>query len=184
MNKLNQMKEITKFKNVSTKEGNIDFALFLNEIKNGKYKEQVSNLRTLLKEKDKDEYDKQKKNLPGVTIAGTMGDKRNNESIVDYSGLIHLDYDYIENVEELRSKIEEIPFTYASFISPSGNGLKVVIRTDAKMDEHQHYFNAIKKLYDKSVGLGSDGMVKDLARLCFVSYDPNLYFNESSEIFS
>ena len=26
-------------------------------------------------------------------------------------GLIHLDYDYIENVEELRKKIEEIPFT-------------------------------------------------------------------------
>lgn len=184
MKKSNQMKEITKFKNVSTKEANIDFALFLNEIKNGRYKEQVSSLRTLLKEKDTDEYGKQKKNLPGVTIAGTIGDKRNNKGIDEYSGLIHLDYDYIENVEELRKKIEEIPFTYASFISPSGNGLKVVIRTDAKMDEHQHYFNAIKKLYDKSVGLGSDGMVKDLARLCFVSYDPNLYFNESSEIFS
>lgn len=181
MQKSNQ---ITKFKNVSTKEANIYFALFLNEIKNGKYKEQVSSLRTLLKEKGKDEYDKQKKNLPGATIAGTMGDKRNNESIVDYSGLIHLDYDYIENVEELRSKIEEIPFTYASFISPSGSGLKVVIRTDAKMDEHQHYFNAIKKLYDKSVGLESDHKVKDLARLCFVSYDPNLYVKEASEIFS
>jgi len=178
------MKEITKFKNVSTKEGNIDFALFLNEIKNGKYKEQVSSLRTILKEKGKDEYDKQKKNLPGVTIAGTMGDKRNNESIVDYSGLIHLDYDYIENVEELRKRIEEISFTYASFISPSGSGLKVVIRTDAKMDEHQHYFNAIKKLYDKSLGLESDHKVKDLARLCFVSYDPNLYVKEASEIFS
>ena len=123
-------------------------------------------LRTLLKEKGKDEYDKQKKNLSGVTLAGTMGDKRNNDSIVDYSGLIHLDYDYIQDVEELRSKIEDTSFTYASFISPSGNGLKVVIRTDAKMDEHQHYFNAIKKLYDKSVGVESDGMVKDLARLC------------------
>ena len=178
------MTKITKFKNVSTKEANIDFALFLNEIKNGKYKKQISALRTLLKEKDKDEYDKQKKNLPGVTIAGTMGDKRNNKGIDEYSGLIHLDYDYIENVEELRRKIEEISFTYASFISPSGNGLKVVIRTDAKMDEHQYYFNAIKKLYDKSVGLESDHKVKDLARLCFVSYDPNLYFNESSETFS
>ena len=105
MNKLNQMKKISKFKNVSTKEGNIDFALFLNEIKNGKYKEQLSSLRTILKEKGKDEYDKQKKNLPGGTIAGTMGDKRNNKGIDEYSGLIHLDYDYIENVEELRKKI-------------------------------------------------------------------------------
>ena len=178
------MTKITKFKNVSTKEANIDFALFLNEIKNGKYKEQISALRTLLKENDKDEYDKQKKNLPCITIAGTMGDKRNSKSIVDYSGLIHLDYDYIDNVEELRRKIEEIAFTYASFISPSGNGLKVVIRTDAKMDEHQYYFNAIKKLYDKSVGLESDHKVKDLARLCFASDDPQIYINDTSEIFS
>ena len=92
-------------------------------------------------------------------------------------------HDLLDDVENLKDIIIKIPFTYSAFISPSGKGLKVIIKTDSELESHTDTFNALRDYYDEISGIVSDKSVKDVTRLCFVSYDPNLYLNESSETF-
>lgn len=152
-------------------------------IKEGTVQKEIAPIRQAIIEGKQEEADKLKRTLPAFTISATFKDRRKKENIDSYSGLLHLDYDKVEDIESLKENIIKIPFTYSAFISPSGNGLKVLVKTDAILETHTEFFNALRSYYDGIVGLESDGAVKDVTRLCFVSYDPELYLNESSEIF-
>jgi hypothetical protein len=96
---------------------------------------------------------------------------------------LHLDYDKLENAEEVKTNLISIPYTYSAFISPSGNGVKVLVKCDNDISSHKSAFNSLRDYYDKIVGVQSDKSVKDITRLCFVSYDHDLYLNENSEVF-
>ena len=161
-----------------------EIAVILGHIKNGRWEKEVEEIQQYKKAGDETKCDSLKKNLPCFTIAGTFTKSRKNDAIETYSKLIHLDYDHIENLADLKFKVEYIPYTYASFVSPSGNGLKVIVKTNGEVTDHEKYFLKIKEHYDKVVGVTSDSKVKDLARACFVSYDPDLYLNEDSEVYS
>lgn len=153
-------------------------------IKNGFWEKKIAPIRKAILEGQQVKADELKKTLPAFTISATFKERRKKENIDSYSGLIHLDYDKVENIEILKDIIIKIPYTYSAFISPSGNGLKVIVNTDAVFETHTDTFNALRTYYDDIVGIESDKSVKDVTRLCFVSYDSNLYINESSEIFS
>ena len=90
----------------------------------------------------------------------------------------------LNDVEELKAKVVSMPFTYAAFISPSGKGLKVLVKSDNDLSTHNFAFNALRDYYDGIVGVASDKSVKDVTRLCFVSYDSDLYLNEDAEVFN
>jgi archaellum biogenesis ATPase FlaH len=162
----------------------VDLNIILKHIKNGHWEQQIDEIRELIKNNENVKANIFKKKLPAFTPSGTFKERRRKESIDSYSRLLHLDYDKVEDVESLKENIINIPFTHSAFISPSGNGLKVFVMTDAKIDTHTEFFNAIRSYYDGIVGLESDGIVKDVPRLCFVSYDPELYLNVSSKIFT
>ena len=125
-----------------------------------------------------------KSNLPCITISATFKERRKIDCVDKYSGLLHLDYDKLENVEEVKANLISIPYTYSAFISPSGNGVKVLVKCDNDISSHKTAFNSLRDYYDKIIGVQSDKSVKDITRLCFVSYDPDLYLNENSEVFN
>jgi|GEM_PF-481569 KaiC/GvpD/RAD55 family RecA-like ATPase len=152
-------------------------------IKKGSWKKKIDPIRQAFENDELKQANSLKMALPAFTPSGTFNERRRKENIESYSGLLHLDYDKVENVEILKKSIIEIPYTYSAFISPSGIGLKVIVNTDALLKNHTEAFNALRTYYDGIVGFESDGAVKDVTRLCFVSYDPNLYLNESSETF-
>lgn len=162
----------------------IDLNIILKHIKNGRWEQQIDEIREFIKNNENVKVSIFKKNLPAFTPSGTFKERRKKESIDSYSGLLHLDYDKVEDVESLKEYIIKIPFTYSAFISPSGNGLKVLVKTDSILATHTEFFNALRSYYDGIVGLESDRSVKDVTRLCFVSFDPELYLNESSKIFT
>jgi len=153
-------------------------------IKIGSWKIKIDPIRQAFEKRELVQANSLKRALPAFTPSGTFKERRKKESIDSYSGLLHLDYDKVEDVERLKESIIGIPFTYSAFISPSGKGLKVLVKTDAILETHTEFFNALRAYYDGIVGLESDGAVKDVTRLCFVSYDPELYLNESSEIYT
>lgn len=63
------------------------------------------------------------------------------------------------------------------FVSPSGNGLKWIIPVDLKGWEHSRYFKAVAN-YIKATGLPLVDMSgSDVARSCFLPYDPQAYIN-------
>ena len=147
------------------------------------FKERIDNIRYHYKENEKSKADKLKRDLPGFTPYGTFSIGRREEYLETYSGLIHLDYDNVENPQELKELVSQIPYTYASFISPSGKGLKVFIKTNSTIELHKEAFNTVTDYYDNILDVESDHSVKDLARFCYVSQDPELYLNKESQLF-
>lgn len=155
----------------------------LQHIQKGYWKDQINEIRYQIQNGNSKKASEIKSNLPAITISATFKERRKKGYVDNYTGLLHLDYDKLENVEEVKANLISIPFTYAAFISPSGNGVKVLVRSDNNISGHTKAFNSLRDYHDKIVGVQSDKSVKDITRLCFVSYDPDLYLNEDSEVF-
>ena len=155
----------------------------LQQIQKGHWKKQINDIRYHLKNGNEDEAVKIKSNLPCMTISATFKERRKKDYLESYTGLLHLDYDKLENAEEVKTNLISIPYTYSAFISPSGNGVKVLVWSDNAMSSHEVAFNSLREYYDKIVNVESDSSVKDITRLCYMSYDPDLYLNKTSEIF-
>ena len=155
----------------------------LQQIQKGYWKKQINDIRYHVKNGNKNEAVKIKSNLPCMTISATFKERRKKDYLESYTGLLHLDYDKLENAEEVKTNLISIPYTYSAFISPSGNGVKVLVKSDSDINSHTNAFNNLKGYYDKIVNVESDSSVKDITRLCYISYDPDLYLNKTSEIF-
>ena len=155
----------------------------LQQIQKGHWKKKINDIRYHLKNGNENEAAKIKSNLPCMTISATFKERRKKDYIDSYTGLLHLDYDKLENAEEVKTNLISIPYTYSAFISPSGNGVKVLVKSDNAMSSHEVAFNSLREYYDKIVSVESDSHVKDITRLCYMSYDPDLYLNETSEVF-
>ena len=155
----------------------------LQQIQKGSWKKQINDIRYHVKNGNENEAVKIKSNLPCMTISATFKERRKKDYLESYTGLLHLDYDKLENAEEVKTNLISIPYTYSAFISPSGNGVKVLVWSDNAMSSHEVAFNSLREYYDKIVNVESDSSVKDITRLCYMSYDPDLYLNKTSEIF-
>ena len=134
------------------------------------------------KKTPKEVKDSIKKSLLSVTFCGTFS-KRAKDSLLEHSGMICLDFDKYPNEETLqeeRKRIESDPFTLACFRSPSGNGLKVLVRIPKSTpQEHERRFRAYQKYINSDY---FDIACKDVSRVCFESYDPDLYFKRYDPI--
>ncbi|MEI8047353.1 MAG: VapE domain-containing protein [Bacteroidota bacterium] len=177
---------VSIFQNFNEVSEDLALPAVLDHIQNGRYREQIENLRALLLQGKKDEYKSRKKSLPAFTTSATFMGGRKMEFLQEYTGIVILDFDEIPDNQLLilKSTASAIPFTLACFISPSNNGLKILIQTDAKLENHEAVFNELKMVYEDLLNFPIDPSGKDVTRLCFFSYDPELYFNSSSETFS
>jgi hypothetical protein len=142
--------------------------------------------RKLYAEGKKDEYDKLKDKLPGFTLCGTFEPTRCVANLKTYSGFIILDIDKLEfeQVPDLFKKICSIPLTFSCFLSPSGAGLKIIVRVSSNEDQHKTAFRQVKELYEKELGITIDKSGSDVSRLCYYSCDRNIFLNEDARIFT
>lgn len=155
----------------------------LETIQNGTYRNQIEKLRKLKSIGEDENASELKQSLPAFTVSSTFKSRRKLEYLEDYNGILHLDYDKIDDASKYKEQVKEIPYTLAAFVSPSGNGLKVFVRTTSSLEQHTETFESIKSYYDNILGVTSDKSVKDVTRLCFVSYDKSMYYNDSAEVF-
>jgi len=171
---------VTIFKNIKETEAPFhrQVSVVLNRIKEGATKELVKSIR---KEKNKAERNDLKKLLPAVCFSGIFT-KRNDLSISKHSGIICLDFDGYPKQKDLLQDKENLcksKFVFSVFISPSGNGLKVLVKIPADKDNHVNYFNSLEKHFDSP---NFDKVVKNVSRVCYESYDPLIYVNENSSV--
>ncbi len=118
--------------------------------------------------------DQLKKDLPAVTWSGTFS-QRANDKLLQHSGLLCADLDSLgPELERVRAKLKTSPHLYALFLSPTGNGLKAVFRVPADPSKHSGSFRAVEKHVLDLTGIQVDQKCKDPARLCFMSYDPEI----------
>jgi hypothetical protein len=124
-----------------------------------------------------------KKHLAAVMWSGTFSNRAEpvREKLVQHSSLLQVDLDSLGvRVAEVRKRLQADPHVWALFLSPSGDGLKVIFRVPANASKHGGSFRAAQKLVRELTGSEIDEICKDVGRLCFMSYDPELYVNESA----
>jgi hypothetical protein len=173
---------ISIYKNISSTIPYKDTSVFkvLELIKNGEFKTQIAKIRI---ESEKSKRDELKEKLQNVTFCGVFSN-RAVAGLKKHSGLACLDFDHVEQLEQLRSEINNDAFTFASFVSPSGDGLKVLVKipfVDNNEDYKDYYIEASKH-YSKY--FNADPATKDISRACFLSFDEKLYLNNDSVLFT
>jgi len=154
-----------------------DIAFILERIKTGKSKELVEAIRN---EKNKEKRDALKIKLPAILFSGTFTN-RNAKGLKDHSGYICLDFDKYESDKKMtadRKKFEKDEYTFSVFTSPSGNGLKVIVKIPPVVENHRDYFIALEKYYNSE---NFDIACKDVSRVCYESYDEKIYINTQSK---
>jgi hypothetical protein len=173
-------KNVTIFKNIreTATPFHREVSVVLQRIKDGASKELVKGIR---QEKDKSARNELKKKLPAICFSGLFT-KRNDNSITEHSGLICLDFDGYEKRKELladKERLSKSKYVYSVFISPSGNGLKALVKIPQDVDNHVNYFNSLENHFDSPY---FDKTCKNVSRVCYESFDPLLYINETSSI--
>ena len=155
-----------------------DVMSILMRVKEGMSKDLVKKIRS---EKNKADRNELKKQLPAICFSGTFN-KRNDNALIQHSGLICLDFDGYEKQKVLledKETLSKNKFVFSVFVSPSGNGLKVLVKIPPDSDNHQNYFNSLEKYFNSPY---FDKTSKNISRVCYESYDPLLCINENSSV--
>lgn len=120
-----------------------------------------------------DEISEFKRGLPVVTFGGTFS-KRNNESLIQASGLMILDFD--NTPMGFEKILDNDIYIFSYFKSTSGTGYKALVKIPLVKNDLQYkaYFKAIQKRFPEL-----DPSGKDISRCCYWTYDPNLVIKDS-----
>ena len=176
------MSIITIFKNISETDTpfHIDIDAVLDRIKSGKSKDLIKRIQ---KEKEKKVRNELKKGLPAILFSGKFK-KREDKYIEEHSGFICLDfddYDSTKTMAEEKKRLMADNHVYSVFKSPSGNGLKVIVRIPPDAENHKLYFNSLEEHFSSD---HFDTTSKNISRVCYESYDPLIYVNKDSDIWT
>jgi hypothetical protein len=125
--------------------------------------------------------DLKKTKFPYATFSGRFT-RRNNSNLTEHSGLICIDLDHLgKDLDSIRKKVEEdLDHVVLSFISPGGDGLKVIYPVDIKVAPHEKwvkvYEEHLRKITENS-SLKVDAQCRDVARACLIPHDSFAFLN-------
>jgi hypothetical protein len=173
---------ITIFKNIHETSAPFyrNVEVILSRIKNGDSKDLIKDIRNA---KDKSVQNELKKQLPAICFSGKFT-KRNDNSLQEHSGLICLDFDGYESHKAMisdKQKLSKDKHAYSVFISPSGLGLKMLVKIPEDKENHKDYFNSLKNHYDS---IHFDISCSNVSRVCYESYDPQIFVNTKSFVWT
>ena len=149
---------------------------------------------------DKDAYNKAKSKLPLIQWCGVFADGRRLNNLTHYNNLICLDIDHLDDPAAIKDTLKKEPCIYAIFVSPSNKGLKIIIpfADSADVDKyngelsgdnranaiewlrvyHKAQFEDLKAYFKTTYNLELDKVCSDITRLCFISYDKDIFVND------
>ena len=155
----------------------------LNRIRTGRSAEAVNLIRQ--KFIAGEDYASLKVSLPSVIFAG-VADKvgkdkngndtlRNDECISSHSGFFVLDFDE-GDAEVIRQRLQKDTYIYAVWAGVT-KGCKALVKCPPNIINHPMYYNAFLSRYPEL-----DSTSKNIGRLCFESYDQDLWVNPDSKV--
>jgi len=162
-----------------------DVIYYLERIRYGEVKETIEALRAEL---DKPKRDLIKGSLSAVTFCGTFT-RRAKTGLKEASGLAIIDFDKLKSFDDvklLKDKLSKDPYIFSAWVSPSGNGLKALVKIPIVTDNEDYnrrykaIYNNYKWVNDEFGENTIDTSGQDVSRLCFESYDADLYVNDDS----
>jgi len=167
--------KISLYKNAKSPQpiGEMDFVAYLNAIRDGLWQDDIIDYHTGKLEKTA---------LKAVTPSGIFNESRANKNLKSHSGFINIDIDQKDNQQkliEIRDTLYADSFIYAAHLSASGKGISIYIRINP--DKHYESFIALERYFADKYQIVIDTACKDVSRLRFISYDPELYINEKAK---
>lgn len=164
----------TIFKNIYDKKPYyIPVSKALDRIKNGDSRIKVEEIRATI---DRDKVQDLKKNLPSICFSGIFEERQDSKN-KQHSGFVVIDFDHVD-VEVKMAELQNVAFFYALWVSPSGDGIKGLIRI-ADTTKHREHFTAFREYLPE---IDQSGINE--SRVCFESYDPFIYINPKSEVWT
>lgn len=149
-------------------------------IRKEQYKELQDNVR---RQQTKDAKNDAKKHMPAAIFSGVFS-YRNIAGFEASSNIINLDFDGMDRSakEVMLKKVRGDKYTLATFTSPSGNGIKVLVKSNfSSPEEYKKRFYALDKYYGFSPYF--DMACSDISRACFIPADKGIYVNELADVF-
>jgi hypothetical protein len=166
--------QVTIFKNVfdKTTPHYIPLQQALERIQIGKSSTLVSEVRDGDKEK--------KKELPVVCFSGEFS-SRSDDALFEHSGLVVLDFDHVD-VDSTKTSLATDDFIHSCWTSPSGNGVKAIVKI-TNPERHRDHFRALIKYFERTHGLELDESGINESRACFESHDPDIIIKDDCKKF-
>ena len=82
-----------------------------------------------------------------------------------------------------KARISQLPWAHSVFVTPSGHGLKILVKTETDIELYQQTEKAIAWVLQENFGLIRDGRATGISQPQYVSYDPQVYYNKESQLF-
>lgn len=193
---------ISYHENISTTiNKNIEIKDLIKEITKEEIKLYTENVRLYDKETQKEKYRNAQKNLPLICFSSVFKENtiHSISNIDERTNLACLDYDHLQDTEELFNKLIKIPYIHFIYRSTSGKGLKVVIKinmdeyssTDINISDEDYnielnniyklYYDYLDEILFDTTNTKADDKARDISRVSYISYDENYYYNKSSK---
>ena len=140
-------------------------------------RERVTKLIAAIRsEPDKAKRRELKGQLPAICFGAQLktrdGKASAAEKIQAESGIVCLDLDDIEDLDATKARLEGQKHILAVFVSPSGNGLKVLVPI---LGGFQTHWRALSHHMESEYQLKADEARKDVVGLCYASHDPAIW---------
>lgn len=149
------------------------------------YKQDIQQLRAIDRDTNEGEYKRIKLQMPMHTVSCLCGNSAKN--IDKYTNLVCIDIDKKDNpqtsIEDLRQKVNSLPYTIYSSKSVGGKGLYCLIFVDGGEKDFINHFKALQEDFQR-IGITIDKSCKNLNRLRVISYDTESYYNEKAQIYT
>ena len=160
----------------------------LNMIRSDMFKERIVELRRYKSEGNKIKADTIKSNLPAVTLSATFEGRRLTNAYAHYNNLLVIDIDKLNDEEMTRVEecLHKDPYVATYWKSPSGSGWKGLVflqyseeTLNVDVSEcHREAFIYTENYFRTNYQIELDISGKDITRLCFFSWDPDLVIKE------
>ena len=140
-------------------------------------RERVTKLiASIRSEPDKAKRRELKGQLPAICFGAQLKTRDGKASAVEKiqaeSGIVCLDLDNIEDLDATKARLEGQKHILAVFVSPSGNGLKVLVPI---LGGFQTHWRALAHHMESEYQLKADEARKDVVGLCYASHDPAIW---------
>lgn len=148
-------------------------------IKSPVFEPHTKQLRTISEKKANTAF--KVKHFANATFSGTFT-TREDANLIQHSGLICMDNDNLgERLAEVRAAVQADPATVMCFVSPNGNGLKVIYEMEYQAYSQEEYYRFYTDHLSQLCGLTAkkniDQSCKNVSRTCFLPCDPDIFIN-------